>query len=555
MKQFIIFVLSLSFYNNIFCQGVTLLYKEPLGWNNPLSWIQINTPGGGTPIQRVPTELDDVVVSKSLSGISSANFSADNVHTDFFVGSSNTVGYRCRSMHISNTAVRFETTVSSELAPSIKVYTHNGGSVTIDSGSNVFSGHFQLHGGNPSITDLQVLYSSFGNFIVNEYKSSLEWESGGRVKLVASAVGGYTIGNESGGNFYADSCIFETYTFKLGSNSNATLLNSTVRNYLDNGVFTFFIGRNANFVSDNVRLEPAQGFNFTSSGSVLNGHLTTTSGYAGGSSNFLQQDPANPLPNIINGNVRVGEVNNIGICGDLKISGDLTGFTSDFYNNPAMLQVNAQNVFNVAGVKNYKGNLTIDNCADHFCHYKLEFFGSTNSNIHWNAAFPVDTLVVNKTGCAKVTASNSLYVSGVTRIESGQLVLDPNDAIPFKFVCLGDLKIMQGAGIFLGKNSAGLAASMAIQGNLYDYNPVADSTCAGLSNPYAGDITLYRNNNNGGDNIISISAIDNLRLIGRPGSGFILANDLTVYDAVNIVSGELNLNNYQLVVKKRTNKQ
>jgi len=213
--------------------------------------------------------------------------------------------------------------------------------------------------------------------------------------------------------------------------------------------------------------------------------------------------------------------------------------------------VNGVPAFTIGGFKNFGSGLSINNCVDNFCHYKLEFFGNTNSNISWGTGFPVDSLVINKTGCAKVTCTNSLYVAGATQVKSGQLVLDPNDTIPYKFVCLGDLEIMQGGGIFLRKDSLGFTANMAIQGNFYDHNPVADSSCVGISNPYGGNITLYRNSDNGGNTMIDIHSIANLHLIGRPGSGFILGNDLTVYDFISIDGGELNLNGHNLVVKKK----
>jgi hypothetical protein len=67
-------------------------------------------------------------------------------------------------------------------------------------------------------------------------------------------------------------------------------------------------------------------------------------GGPGSGADFLQEDPANPLPNIINGSVGFGEMNSIGISGDLKISGNFGGFTDDFYNDPAQVIVNSQHV-------------------------------------------------------------------------------------------------------------------------------------------------------------------------------------------------------------------
>ncbi len=162
MKHVFITVACLHVFASMHAQGITLLYKNDMGWNDPMSWVQINTPSGQMPIQRVPTELDDLVISNSLSGISTTGFYSDNVNTDFFVGSNNTTGYRCKSMHISNTDVSFDNPLFVDGAPPVNIYTSNGGFVIIDSGSNVHHGHFHLHGGNPAITDLQILHSTYG---------------------------------------------------------------------------------------------------------------------------------------------------------------------------------------------------------------------------------------------------------------------------------------------------------------------------------------------------------------------------------------------------------
>ena len=121
-----------------------------------MNWIQNNTPVGQTPIQRAPTELDDVVFSSSQSGISSVAFNFDNSSDSIDVGGSSSTGYRCKSMRVSNTEL------SIQISPFnysliLNVYTINGGFVLIDSGSNFRYGHFLLHGGNPAITDLEIV--------------------------------------------------------------------------------------------------------------------------------------------------------------------------------------------------------------------------------------------------------------------------------------------------------------------------------------------------------------------------------------------------------------
>lgn len=480
MKCAFIVIACLNICACIHAQGVTLLYKNNLGWNDPISWLQINTPAGQTPVQRIPTELDDVVVNSALSGIQTAWFIADDFNDDFYVGSNNTTGKRCRSMHISNTDLSFDYGISaSSNAPTIYVYSGNGGSVIIDSGSNVHHGFFQLHGGNPAITDLQILHSTYGTLFSHAQWSGLQWFAGSKVRFISSNLGGDFFENVAGGAIYADSCTFETTYFFLGDNSNDTVLNSTIIDGANNDYLRFLIGRNSNFVSANLTVFSYSILSVTTSGSELNGDVTSLS-QGGGTFDFLQQDPLNPLPNIINGNVSTSELISLGISGDLKISGNLTGFADANFFSPIDVQVNGQHVFNAGGITNLGNN-----------NFKLEFYGDKNSNISWSDGIPVDTLIINKTGCAKVTFDSSVYVSGATKILGGQLVLNPNGNIPYKFVCTGNVDIAQGGGLFLRRDAAGVVANIAVGGTLTDHNAVADSTCAGLSNPYGGIITFY----------------------------------------------------------------
>ena len=194
--------------------------------------------------------------------------------------------------------------------------------------------------------------------------------------------------------------------------------------------------------------------------------------------------------------MKIVEDPNVGINGDVKISGNFTNISSSpLVIDPDSMElfINGQPVFELGGITNFGSTDSITDCAQNYCHFKMEFFGNTNSNIDWPVAFPVDTLIINKTGCAKVTSTNPLFVSGQTRIVSGQLALSPNDTIPYKFVCAGDLNIYQGGGLFLQRDSNGMVAKIAVAGSINDYNLGADSSCAGLSNPYKGTITVYRN--------------------------------------------------------------
>ncbi|HEY1022478.1 MAG TPA: hypothetical protein VGE06_09185, partial [Flavisolibacter sp.] len=110
-------------------QGITLLYKGggSGGWTDAENWIQINTPAGQTPIQRVPTEYDHVIFSKSMSGLSSAGIGVAQVEDTITVGVNRTTGIRCRSMRISNIQFGVTAQNGTESYPWVLVSTANGG--------------------------------------------------------------------------------------------------------------------------------------------------------------------------------------------------------------------------------------------------------------------------------------------------------------------------------------------------------------------------------------------------------------------------------------------
>jgi hypothetical protein len=392
MKRLFVTIVCLPIFVSLHAQGITLLYKNDKGWNDPLSWIQINPHAGQTPIQRVPTESDDVVFSFSMSGIPSVGFATDTTHPDFNIGGSSPNGpSRCRSMHVTNTSISFDNRSIVDGAPILNVYTSNGGFVIIDSGSNMSHGLFQLHGGNPAVTDLQILHSTYGLLFSHARWSGISWDAGGKAKLVGSTLGGTNMGSSSGGNIYVDSCTFNTQIFILGDNSTDTILHCVIQDDLNNIGLTFLIGRNARFVSDSVQIEPVESLAFTTSGSVLNGNIR--SHFIPGNISFLQEDITHPLPNILNGNLVTNEAEYYSISGDLKISGDFicTGpvdaFNDGQNSDSAQVYVNGQPVFEVAGILNFAKSVFVNHCAEGFCHYKLEFFGNTNSNIHWPGGY------------------------------------------------------------------------------------------------------------------------------------------------------------------------
>ena len=488
-----IFILCVTSLNS-FSQSRTLLYTAN-------GWQQIHQPAGQAPDNRPPTWIDDVVINQSLSGLPFVVIESVPGQAIKIGGDQTSF---CRSMHISNTNVRFHdpADVEDDYGASLYVYTSNGGHVLIDSGAVIEMGIFYLFGGNPDIKDLRVEDSKFGDDMIhNADYVDLIFQDSGWASFKRSSFRAFFLTTKlqgTTGGLYADSSTFSVSTFRLGENTIDTFINSSINLDYSNYNLDFAIGKNAHFVSknDTIKLNNGTGLlNFISSGSVFNGNII--SWYI----NFQQEDPANPLPNIINGDILLTEEPGAGISGDVKISGNLTNHMPSFgfSDYSSGLFLDSQYVFKIGGIKNFGNDVWIKNCMFNFCHYKMEFFGDKNSYIDWNLGFPVDTLVINKSNCAKVTSKNALYVSGETRIESGELSLDPIDSLPYEFVSAGNVKIFPGGGIFLKKDVAGKVANMAIAGTLLDQNTHrGDSSCAGLSNPYQGKIYFYKLTTNTG---------------------------------------------------------
>ncbi|MBB1285303.1 T9SS type A sorting domain-containing protein [Flavisolibacter sp. BT320] len=495
-----------------FSQGITLLYKGggSGGWNNASNWVQINTPAGQTPIQRVPTEFDHVIFSKSMSGLSSAGIGVAQIEDTITVGVNRTTGIRCRSMRISNIHFGVSAQNGTESYPWVLVSTENGGYVLIDSNAVIEPANFHLQGGNSSIYDLQIINSSYGAIKAhNRDMGSVSIGLKGRLKIVNSTYGSYFFGsNGEGGELYAENSSFNVNSFRLGASSKTTLLDCSITDHGSSSGYLFFgIGPDSDFTSREVEIKAFSMLEFYTSGSIFNGNISTTD--VQGGLRLKQADPARPLPNIINGNLKIfGQ--GIDLSGGLKISGDLINYAHELdMSDTSHVYLNGKHIFKIGGIANYDNSTTLDHCTKPGCHFSLEFFGDKDSKFVWPVGMPIDTLVIKKSNCAKVSFQNSLYVSGETRIESGQLQLDPNAGIPYKFVCVGDVTIAKGGGIFLRKNSDGVVANMAVAGDIFDQNTAKDSACAGLSNPYSGTIfngeftgitLLYKYNNNGGWN-------------------------------------------------------
>ena len=510
MKKGLLCILFSLFAETIFSQSRTLLYTTD-------GWIQINVPTGQTPDNRPPTSIDDVIYSKSWSSLSAIYFTVNLGETFKIGGDSSSF---CRRMYIRGMEVYFDYSTTQDYGAPVNIYSSNGGFLSLDSGAVLQHGQVHVFGVSLGLGGLQVRNSKFGyNTTHNTDWAGVRLEDGAKARFINSTFEGIYFGrgthgynvNDSvvyatGGGLYSERSNFSASSFILADNSIDTFVNSAIRPMFNNHYLDFLIGKNSSFVSESDTIDlsiPGQ-INFKSSGSVFHGNVK------GWNINFGQEDPANPLPNIIDGNVLMYENPGSGISGDIKISGNFTNYMPyEGFFDTAKVFVNNQEAFEIGGIRNFGANTSISDCAENYCHYKMEFFGDKNSNIDWNIGFPVDTLVINKSNCAKVTSKNPLYVAGDTRIESGQLSLDPIDSIPYKLVCSGKVSISPGGGLFLRKDAKGNVANIAIGDTLIDNSTgTPDSTCAGLSNPYNGRIVFYRDTTSTGTDTTTTGTTD-----------------------------------------------
>ncbi|MEO6637148.1 MAG: T9SS type A sorting domain-containing protein [Ginsengibacter sp.] len=475
--------------------GIKLLYYQDNGWTNAASWIQLGVPAGQPPIHRVPTADDDVIFSKAISHLDSILISSDSI----LVGGSVVSALVCHSLHISGTNLLFTSTSQILMGTGtlISVYTNDGGYVLIDSGSVVSKGLFQLHGGDSSIADLSVYNSTLERYFSHSVSSYVAGDNFSRINFVNSYFSGAFFDGGDNCHLFASNSTFDVGGFKCGDYSVDTIINCKIGCVTNGNIYGLGLGfgKNSTLFSDSNTVYEGLNTSIYTSGLSLKADLVQGANDNGTSLRFIQEDTANPLPNIIDGSIfmPVDWYNGLAIQGDLWISGDLTWASNIFAasNDSTGLYVNGKEAFVIGGIYNfYQSTKPTSRCAEGFCHYKLGFFGNKNSNISWPIGFPVDTLVVAKSNCAKVTVTNSLYVASETRIDSGQLALYPNEGVTIKFVCGGNLNISQGAGLLLQRDSLNNVTSIAVHGVINDQNSSPDSVCHGLSNPYGGVITL-----------------------------------------------------------------
>lgn len=469
--------------------GVKLLYYQDKGWLDPHSWIQLNVAVGQIPLNRVPTNQDDVVFSKNMSGISDVLLQVDTI----FVGSSHAANFQCRSIHISGTHIQLPQNVMG-YGTVVSVTTSNGGHVIIDSGSLVEYGLFELHGGDSALSDLDLNNSTLQPYFSHGVSSYIKGYDNSVIRIRDSKFSGFEISSGKHTRLTMQNAEFNTTKFIVGDSSSILMHGCKIGSleignihYLD-----FGIGKNSRLVSADNIIYGALGTSIYTSGQELTANVIPGAGTQSMGLKFIQADTMDFRPNILNGSVTMplDYGGGLGMQGDLWLSGNLQWISTDgpASNDSTRLVVNGISTFLIGGVTNFTQSSTVRYCPRSFCHYKLVFYGDHDANIFWPIGFPVDTLVINKSQCARVTSTKGLYVAGEAQIKGGQLVLSPVSGERYSYVCAGNTIIENGGGLFLNKDSLGNGTNIIVTGKIEDKNRRRSSDCAGFINPYDGEV-------------------------------------------------------------------
>lgn len=257
-----------------------------------------------------------------------------------------------------------------------------------------------------------------------------------------------------------------------------------------------------------------------------------------------------PIPLKLNGNLILQggslmiQDGTLDITGNLEMNGivDPT-FTRD-------VKVNGQKVFEIGGSNNYVNyDYGYYGPIPGGSRFGLKFSGSSDSHIKWPTGFPVDTLTIEKTGCAKVYLDNSpLHVTGKLQVNSGQLVLQSNPASNYSLLNGGDIILENGGSIAIAANT-----DIAIAGSFLDKNTINDpASCYGFNNLSTNNVFFYNNIYSPATRLIgslSSSSIGNVKFINQNSTPFTLQNNLVTSNFDFGTNGKIILGDYDFLVK------
>ncbi len=330
-----------------------------------------------------------------------------------------------------------------------------------------------------------------------------------------------------------NNCIINASTAYFGPYCIAGLHNSTLN--ISGGVCALdSYGYNNSVVLDNVQINAITSSTFAieykAGSSTIKGNITCFNKDSAFQLTFQNGDnlPTPPTPFYIDGNLIVsGGSIFIGNNASLNITGNLE---MDGTADPNLIKdvtINSQKVFEIGGSTNYVNyNVSSYGPIPGGFRFGIKFSGSTDSHIKWPTGFPVDTLIIEKSNCAKVYFDGvPLHVTGKLQVNSGQLVLASHPVSNYTLVNGGDLEIRNGGSIYIGPN-----ADVAMGGNFIDNNlTVNNNTCNGFNNAVNNTIAFYNNQYTPVNRFIgstSNSSVGNVKFINQANESYTLQNDI-----------------------------
>lgn len=352
-----------------------------------------------------------------------------------------------------------------------------------------------------------------------------------------------------------NNCTINTATFYCGPYCIARIYNSTFN--ISGGVFApDSYGYNNSVVLDNVQINANNTSTFTieyrAGSASIKGNITCFNKDSAFQLLFQNGDnpPTPPTPFYLDGNLIVnGGSIFIGNNASLEITGNLEMNGTPDPNLMKDVMINGQKAFEAGGYTNYANyNYGSFGPIPGNFRFGLKFSGSTDSHIKWPTGFPVDTLIIEKSNCARVYFDGvPLHVTGKLQVNSGQLVLASHPVSNYTLVNGGDLEIRNGGSISIGPN-----ADVAVGGNFVDNNPtVNNSTCNGFSNAANNTIAFYNNQYTPVNRFIgsaSNSSVGNVKFINQANESYTLQNDFVAdnFDLGNNGKIILGNNNFRI---------
>lgn len=248
-----------------------------------------------------------------------------------------------------------------------------------------------------------------------------------------------------------------------------------------------------------------------------------------------------------NGSILIGNSGMLNITGNLEMNGTPdANLTKDVF-------INNQSIFQIGGSSNFTSYNGAYGPIPSNSPFSVKFSGSGDSHIKWPIGFPVDTLIIEKTGCSKVYLDNApIHITGKLNVKSGQLVLNPIAGLPYVMVNGANTQIDDGGSILLNTDAGSNKSNIALGGNFVDANTVNNSsTCNGFNNTYMADVSFYNNQYSPAVRSIGIfnsGSLGNLKLINTNTDPYNLTSALSVQNIDLGTKGNIVLGNNNLFV-------